>query len=359
MKSALRGAVRKTTQAQYARSGDMWDAFLQEHECTERYLVGMEREMQRAAVVLFVTWLKDKGVAVTNTMAGLFHEFRSELQDTTIFRDPAVEAARKSVALKGRALSLAQEKRYRYPISFDMVSWLREQTWLEADIDGMMTSLGITYAFNHLKRASEYAWSTETKYEHTLMNEDVLFEFGGSKVKKAPWELVPSDSRRELVNVTAIDRSSKANSKGRGRLENISSRSEEEGQFMRDMLWFALTKESNQEGEMFFSRVKGGRSKKLTRKMVSTALKRVAREFDLPEEHFSSHCCRIGGATELIHQGEGDEVQRRIGGWSSKASLVYPERTLANGGVLSRSTQRQRVSVEDVHRMRLRKGGSA
>ena len=353
MRATLRGAVKRSTEARYTRSGELWDEYLRDHECSERYLGGMTRELQRAVVVLFVTWLKERGVAVANTMAGLFHWFRSELQDTTIFNDPAVEAARRSVAVKGRTLSLEQEKRYRYPISFDMVSWLREQTWLEEDLDEMMTSLGITYAFNHLKRASEYAYSTETKYEHTLMNEDVRFEFRGAKEKKAPWELVPSDGRRELVNITAIDRSSKSNSKGRGRLENISSRSEEEGQFMKDMLWFALMKNSNQRGEMFFSRTQKGRRKKLTRKMVSTALKRVAREFDLPEEHFSSHCCRIGGATELIHQGEGDEVQRRIGGWTSKASLIYPERTLANGGVLSRSSKRQRVSVKDVQRMRV------
>ena len=203
-----------------------------------------------------------------------------------------------------------------------------------------------------MKRSSEYAWDSKTGYKHTLMNEDVKFEFS-KDVKKYPWEITARDRDRDLVNITTISRSSKSERKGRGQLDNISARSPEEKQFMLDMLTFTREKGHSPKGTMFFSRVCGGRSKKLTRGMVSAALKKMAVEFELPPQHFSSHCARIGGATELIHQGHSDEVQRRIGGWRSKVSLRYPERTLATGGVLPHSTKQKRMNAADVRRMQL------
>ena len=72
----------------------------------------------------------------------------------------------------------------------------------------------------------------------------------------------------------------------------------------------------------FFSRWKLNR-KVLHRKMVSTMLKDIARTLEYPEENFSSHCNRIGCATQLYEAGKTPEEISSIIGWTSNAVFGY------------------------------------
>ena len=86
--------------------------------------------------------------------------------------------------------------------------------------------------------------------------------------------------------------------------------------------------------------------------MVSDALKVVAIEFELPPKHFSSHCARIAGATALEHAGYTDAVRKKMGNWSSDASLIYPDTTSANTGVFHIiNSKHKHLNVDDVRRL--------
>ena len=136
----MKNSVGASTDAKYLKTEGLWREFLKQRECAETFLQGFRTEDKRKVVILFITWLREREISISNTMAGLHHLLRSHLRDTGIFRDESILAARRATLPTGREISLLQEERYRYPISFDMVEWLREQTWLGGDIDERMTT---------------------------------------------------------------------------------------------------------------------------------------------------------------------------------------------------------------------------
>ena len=263
-----------------------------------------------------------------------------------------VSAAKNALQKSGRALSEERDKRYRYPVSFDMIAWMRQDMWVGGNLSTRMTYVGSAYGYNFLKRACEYTWDSDTRGEHTLLNKDIVFEFSDG-MQKTPGQLGKSDRASHLVCVIAKARSSKTNRGGKTHSEIIADNSDGETQFKKDILTFAKEKRSYEPDEPFFMKFERGRTKKLTREMISQALKQVAREFQLPPEHFSSHCLRSGGATALIHDGKSDQVVRSIGHWveGSSTAFLYQASTSSTTGSFSVSENRKRLSAKDIHRI--------
>jgi hypothetical protein len=110
---------------------------------------------------------------------------------------------------------------------------------------------------------------------------------------------------------------------------------------------------------MFFSKweiLGNGKAylKKLTRGMVSNTLKIMAAANGLPPEHFSSHCLRIGGSTELASSGINNATACEVGVWArgSTSSYKYPEPTSASGaGVLNLTYGKRAFNMRDMNRM--------
>jgi hypothetical protein len=74
-----------------------------------------------------------------------------------------------------------------------------------------------------------------------------------------------------------------------------------------------------------FCRKRSGRVKFLNYDMVVAAVKAVAAAFGLDPKDFSSHSCRIGGATAMCAAGWSRSKIQQRGGWSelSDSDLIY------------------------------------
>jgi len=349
-KSLVKGTLRK-----YLPAHGQWMEFLRFRNYTHnKYLDNISLMDKRKIFTLFMNWLHtEKEVNPSNVMTGLRHSFLTACADTDIFKDPTIISARNSFGLSGRERSKNKEKKYRYPISYDMIIWLRYDCYKQNDIDKIMTYLGIAMAFNFLLRASEYAWDSDTKGAHSILNEDVKFETTDGARLSTREVADPLNKNRTYNFMIFINRSHKGNSKGRGRIVMLKRETQEESLLLDDVIAFNKKKNAHVDTDLFFSRIANNRLKKLIRNMISVALKSVAIEFDLPPEHFSSHCARIAGATVLEHAGHSDSIIKKIGNWSSDVSLMYPDTTSATTGVLNIIDSKQKhLSVDDVRRLK-------
>jgi hypothetical protein len=103
-----------------------------------------------------------------------------------------------------------------------------------------------------------------------------------------------------------------------------------------------------QSGDIFFSRYKNDKRKQMIPKMVNMCLKDAARNFGLPPAMFSTHCNRIGCATDLVSDGLQDGDLRKFVGWNSDSSLLYQHGSSKDPSALRSSSSGSGLSLNEV-----------
>ena len=352
VQSILKNAISSGTRRNYQQYEEVWSNFLSDRFAgVDTLLCNQTEKGKRGILVLFVQHLSSSNMGVRSGMAALRNMFRIGLEDTKIFDDASVLAARDSCRPDPRTVSLAKETRLRLPVPFELVKVLRMSLWLDdsGNLDRKMTYLGIMLAYCLCLRVGEYAHDSDSRGKHSIRNEDVYL-LCKDLVQRRPWEF-SEHSKYEVVSVLLILRSSKVDNTGRGRYEYIYPDSELHVEFLGDLIWWVRNSSSKPE-EPFLSRyqdVRGKLSYKvLTREMITTALKEGATSIGLDSTRISSHSLKIGGPSDMRAAGFGDEAISRKSKHASDASLGYQMSSKRDVGPLTVASQGLGLSVKEV-----------
>jgi len=349
--SILRSAISSGTSRNYRPYEEVWASFLSDRFAgVDTLLHRLAEKEKRGILVLFVQHLSSNNLNIRSGMAALRNLFRTCLEDTKVFDDASVLAARDSCRPNPRVVSLAKEVRLRLPVPFELVRALRTTLWLgDSTVDNKMTYLGILLAYCLCLRVGEYAHDSDSRGKHSIRNEDVYLKCKDN-IQRRPWEF-SEQSSFEVTTVMIILRSSKVDNTGRGRYEYISPETELHIECLRDLTWWVKNSKTAR-GEPFLSRYqvfKGKLSYKvLTREMISSALKVGATSLGLDESRISSHSLKIGGPSDMRAAGLGDEAIRRKTKHTSDASLGYQLSSKRDAGPLTVASQGLGLSIAEV-----------
>jgi len=355
MTEYLRKGWAKNTDKRYRAGERKWKEFMEENgEGTNIFMQGWGLKKKRKMLVRFVRHLDErkheKATEVAVTMAGVRHCFVINSHSVKAFADETVLAARRVAWTAGaREIQIQRERSTPLPVTVDMVNKGRELEWGSGEIDRMMSYVGIVLAFNFMLRASEYIMDNKCG-EHYIMTDDVIYNGTDDRRSWRAWELEGVD-KTVVGSITFVVRTSKSKKPktlylGRG--------TGTESQAVDDLVDWAQ-KAALTPGDPFTSRHKGGRRKKLTRKMVKEALRRVAGEMGLGKLTFAfnTRSLRIGGAASMTAAGEDRSLVKRIGGWSkdSEVDMVYYRNSHHDKRALAMDAVKNTLRAGDIQRL--------
>lgn len=354
----MRQAVRPSTARRYRYGESVWDRF-QGHAMSRDLCWGSLDEQVRT-LIRFQRYMVEveslTGGQRALAMASRYHLVRCQGLSVLAFADPVVAGARRAGLETARGVQLAKEKAFSCPVDIEDVraalgpefeedirvldgqggsEGLRER---RSRRDRALVYLAMCLAYTFLWRVSQYTMS-----DHVLMAEDVVVhgrpEGAGSSRLLHPWQL-QSVADGEVEKISFSQRSSKTR---RAQTFFLGRGNERELQLMHMVLGHCRRSQLC-AGVPFLSSAQFGERKNLVPRLISGALKCVARRLGFPELQaaFKPHGLRIGGATELGAQRVGMEDIRRIGGWVSNSTAADGYRhesarginalTAANGG---------------------------
>jgi len=335
----LKSGVRGTTLNSYKYKCTEWDKFKEKYGYDKHLgLEDLPLQTQRIVLVKFIRHLYESKVSTSvigSAVASLQFFMKVHCRGVKVFSDPTIQLARKAVQPSQRSESLRKEKSQRYPVTLDMLIWLRDDYFVRGDVDDKMTYLGCILAFTFIWRISQYV-RDNTVNEHAVLAEDVRFKLVTGEIKH-PWEL-KSIHRSRVECVVIVIRSNKQRCNETQYL-HLGRKSNQEIQLLEDLIeWCSLS--GVNKGEPFLSRhaVKNGimRHKNLTRRMISTALKVVAAAFGFDACHFTPHGLRIGAATATRAKASRELVQETAGmSKTSNNDLIYEKGTPMDDNALS------------------------
>jgi len=294
-------------------------------------------DTQRVVLVKFIRHLHENNITasvINQILASIQFFMKVHCKDVQVFADSSIQLARRATLPTQRSESIRKEKSTRYPVTLDMLMWLRHDYYVHGDIDDKMTYLGCILGFTFMWRVSQYV--SDNRTGHAILSEDVRFKLVSNRVIR-PWE-VKNINKSVFECVVFVVRSNKQRGNETQHLY-LGRKSIKETQLLEDLIeWCRIS--GVQEGDPFMSRytTKGKRvtHKKLTRNMVSTALKVVASAFGFDEVHFAPHGLRIGAATAGKAKG-GREFVKGTAGWDPKSDndLRYEHGTPLDDNALS------------------------
>jgi len=236
-----------------------------------------------------------------------------------------------------------------------MLAYLEDRLLASHNLDDWMTFLGIALAFHFMLRVSEYC--ADGQGPHALRAGDLLY-FDAHGHHYRPWDLTPPAASQ--VSSAIIDvRSGKVDKDGRGRHLYLDRHGPAESRLLDLMLEWSTFGAHTDASHAFLShpslKIKG-RRKYLTRRMVSGALKTMARHFGFTDAFFSTHSLRIGGMSCGTAAQMSNVSLCRIAGWDGQSEALY-RRDVPDRGIFSALDSHQLdtsvtlLSAADVRRM--------
>ena len=358
----LRQGLGKNTNQRYEVNKGHWETFATEKGwggdlCMKKASTDEKREVLVDYLRYLKVEVKMNGAEITRIMSALRSRWVDGLSDVRVFSDASVKRARK--ATKGatsRESHQKKEKARRMPVTMDLIEMERVNDWVNtSDTTRNMVYIAVVLAFNFMFRVSEYVMDIKSE-EHALRAEDVLFLRRDKQTPLWAWT-VKEVKKEEVQSILFVLRSSKT---GEGRYLYLGRESVVEDRTVNDVVEWA-TLSGIQRGDPFLSRWAMGKNhqlsrKKLTREMINTTLKGLARQAGLASVGFAftSHSLRIGGATSMMAAGKTRTEVKRTAGWKrdSACDEIYEMNTPADQGALSIASSQFRVlDIADVHKM--------
>ena len=342
----LNTARRPLTVQRYAKNLGPWYQFLTQYDLHQYIdLSPSGADDFRRILIWFLHFcavdLKLSESKVQTTIQALQYALKSDGYSLNVFKDDSIKLARAAVRRDPRVKHAQRTRRRRLPVTFDMLVYLEDLLLPSSHIDDWMTFLGILMAFHFMLRVSEYCLDGSSP--HAIRCGDVLFLTNDSSVY-SPWDFRLASMNSSSISGAIIDlRSSKADKQGKGRHLYV-SRSGSAESFLLDLMIFWTTVAGfSQPDQAFLSHAgkTAHRRKHLTRRMVSSVLKRMASHFGFDDAFFSSHSLRIGGMSCGTKADMSNSTLCRIGGWNSDSEARYRE-NVPDSGILS---------VLDAHQM--------
>jgi hypothetical protein len=347
----MRSSVHIDTSKQHDSKWQEWLGY-QKH-INNSYDIFMESftsAEQAHTLCSFIMYLLAKGCNssfVQKVFASMKFHFTLEFHATVMFDHPAVIMARKASQPRGRVASMANQRKRRLPITFDMIQWIKQE-YTNKTIDHYMTYVGILLAFHFAFRVSEYIFTK--KNEHAIQCDDI--EFLLTDGRRVYPHLVAGASAPVTAVLVAV-RTSKA-SQYIGRYLYVTRKTVGESELVDTLVMWAIN--SNQiSGQPFLSRLFDGRRKNLTNQMVTTAIKTMASSLGFDSGYFATHSLRIGGITTMRACKQDRGSTKRVAGLSEESNVdsIYTLNSPTDSGTLAHLETMVTSCVLNIEQVRL------
>ena len=222
----------------------------------------------------------------------------------------------------------------------------------EVNLTNCQTYLGAAVQYCFGLRASNICWKGPSS-KHFLKSNDVVLETTDNRFFFRHEVSTSGCVAEDFVAVHLLPETCKTGKWGNGIL-SIHSKTPEEGLLLKDLICWSMVSVANHD-ELFFSHSytdKHGRyqNKKLVNKEVSSAMKSTASRLGLDPEWFTTHCNRIGAATDMSAV-FGKEEALKILGWTSDAGLTYT-RIGSRENSMSILKENKNLTVPEILRMK-------
>ena len=347
--NTLRDHVKKWNSWLTYASTNQYDLYLRTSETFQRVVV----------IGSFFCHLLDSGRSlnqIADTLRAMKFFFLQALQNIDFFSHELILQLKESAKPVGRSAFNSRQSRRKEPITFDMLKWIRDNYM--STVDSRMTYAGIALGYHFMLRASEFVYGTphqeETDEVHALMYEDITILTTDGKTKSLPYVNDLDDS--SISGLKFVVTTSKTDKSGQGRHLTLLREGVYQSQLVDDLVRHVRESKIH-EGDVFMSRWKSTRcnntNRKLTKRMVSTALKLAATAFGLDSCNFSPHSLRSGGATQLAASGANLNMIDRVGGWVNRSAgraAGYQRSTTFDYGALGGidSREQRRLSITNL-----------
>lgn len=327
----------------YASSAQHWYNFVATRP-TLRGDIFMEMcnlEEKATFACLFAEYCFHKSIHMDSCFASLRHLFISNGKSIDFVTDnPHVTSAR--VSVRKRLLNLQKlksrdaESSFRLgvpkqaPTVYEMIHDLRSDCFklgITPTLKSRQIYLGVATQYCFGMRASNICWKGKgsEKGKHALRSLDVVLETKDSHFVFRHEVLEAGFGLSDYSAVHLLPLTCKTGKWG-NEILSLYERSPEEALLRNDLISWCIDTVANPE-ELFFSFSYVNSRKllvntKLTERDISSAMKGTAERLGLDPKWFTTHCNRIGAATDMCAVFGRDEALRILG-WKSSAGLRY------------------------------------
>lgn len=335
-------------------------------------MLGCDNEVKTKFGCLFAAFCFENHFSIDSSFSALRDHFITnfcavDFLDGNVF----VQSARK--AMRKKIINLKKEKSrditspYRLgvptqaPTTYDMINDLRNWCFLpnqDVNLNKCQIYLGAAVQYCFGLRASNICWKGP-KTKHFLKSNDVVLETSDHKFFFRHEISSSGRVKEDFVAVHLLPETCKTGKWG-NEILSLHSRTPEEELLLKDLIWWAFNSMASHD-ELFFSHsYKDAKNqyqnKKLINKEVSWAMKSTATRLGLDPSWYTTHCNRIGAATDMSAV-LGKEEALKLLGWTSSAGLSYA-RLGSRENSLSILNKNKNLLVPEILRMKAFSRGS-
>jgi len=332
--------VEGSTRAMYGSSIKHWFEFVDQRETIAgNYLMeSCTQEDKTQFACIFAAYCFEKHYSVDSSFSALRDYFISNMRVVDFIDGNVIVQSARS-AVRKRLLNLKKEKSRdisspfrlgvpkQAPTAYEMIKDLRN--WCvglnnQVILNNWQIYLGVAVQYCFGLRASNVCWKGP-KTRHVLNSNDVVYETVDHRFFFRHEVSTSGCVASDFVAVHLLPETCKTGKWG-NEILSVHCRTPEENLLQKDLIWWSLVTMAN-HNELFFSHSytdsKGlYQNKKLINREVSTAMKQTASRLGLDPDWYTTHCNRIGAATDLSAV-LGKEEALKVLGWTSDAGLSY------------------------------------
>ena len=388
--------VEDSTRACYEKYWHYWPSFLKlRGQLRFLYLDLLDKKGKTCLLSLFVMWLREhwecSDSKLDMVLSAVSYAFILAAQNVEIFSDPLVKKARKTNRASSRETSMKAffGKSAKLPATNEVLREIKKQANWNSDGECEPRQLAVflrrraaylacMFCFNFGSRFCNVGRDEKHKGKHAIRRCDVVIEdidglrysipdFVAFLVSKGVWHGRTPEWRRAQLYVRVLAlvvfiHSSKIRKKV-GRVEVLGRRTSEENEFLGELLeWLFFDSGhliGSDQNELVFSwKYDSGRRSyhtHLIRSWVSNAVKEAAKALGLDAARYSTHSLKRGAITDLMLNGEDDEVLRTFGDHSpnSSSTFLYQHATGRGSRPLLHASKGKGLTVKEIKRCTL------
>lgn len=336
----------------YERHWKLWKEFLAQHtNASDPFLRDIVEADKSAVVSLFIckryqAGLRAKGA--TSVTAGLRMHFTQALESTTFLDSAMSSTARNACKLNPKELRAKRDAgtsdTVKLPICESLLIDMRTRMWTGMPWNGMglkvrMAYVGCIWGFDQTARVSEYTRPEPGCTDHCVRLDDITFYCntrdgvvnctGGGLAEMLRGVEESSTTIKEVIECHVLA----ANSKGKVvvKAKLIGRRSEEESQFLDDLIIFITRSGALGSNELFGLRIAENKKIILSGRTVREAIKETCRVNSLLPNYFSSHSLRKGAITHMRSLGSTEDDRSDRGNYAPGSKVMNATYDYATG----------------------------
>lgn len=352
----------------YTSSLKHWVEFVDHRETiVGNYLLdGCDTETKAKFACVFATFCFERHYSLDSSFSAMRNHFISNFRSVDFLENNVfVQSARK--AIRKKILNIKKEQSRdisspfrlgvprQAPTTYDMIRDLRSWCFVpnqEINLTNCQTYLGAAVQYCFGLRASNICWKGP-RTRHFLKSNDVVLETLDHRFYFRHEVSSSNCVAEDFIAVHLLPETCKTGKWG-NEILSLHSRTLEEELLRKDLTWWSMISVANHD-ELFFSHSYKDSSnryqnKKLIDREISSAMKVTASRLGLEPDWYTTHCNRIGAATDMSAVLGKDEALKLLG-WTSNAGLSYA-RIGSRENSLSILREHKNLTVSEILRMK-------